>query len=151
MRERLDEPRHKLSRLALRKSSNTLQTIVRSSTRIDDLAVAGIRFARSHNITYSMATQYVSDDIRDFILKHIVSVAQIEALLLIWSNPGERWGLRQIAARIYASDTETAKRLMDSVPRDCWFAQMEFRLEQVSGKRRMIGRLRKSTLATSFP
>ena len=58
-----------------------------------------------------MATQYVPDEIRDFILKHIVSVAQIEALLLIWASPEERWGLRQIAARIYASDAETAKAL----------------------------------------
>ena len=58
-----------------------------------------------------MATHYVPDDIRDFILKHIVSVAQIEALLLIWASPEERWGLRQIAARIYASDAETAKAL----------------------------------------
>jgi hypothetical protein len=58
-----------------------------------------------------MATQYVPDDIRDFILKHIVSVAQIEALLLIWASPEERWGLRQIAARIYTSDTETARAL----------------------------------------
>jgi len=58
-----------------------------------------------------MAAQHVPDDVRDFILKHIVSVAQIEALLLIWSNPEERWGLRQIAARIYTSDAETAKAL----------------------------------------
>ena len=58
-----------------------------------------------------MATRYVPDDVRDFILKHIASVAQIEALLLIWSNPEERWGLRQIAARIYASDTETESAL----------------------------------------
>ena len=58
-----------------------------------------------------MASQYVPDDIRDFILKHIASVAQIEALLLIWSNPEKRWGLSQIAARIYASETETAKAL----------------------------------------
>ena len=58
-----------------------------------------------------MATQYVPDEIRDFILKHIVSVAQIEALLLIWASPKERWALRQIAARIYASDAETAKAL----------------------------------------
>jgi hypothetical protein len=58
-----------------------------------------------------MAAQYVPDDIRDFILKHIASVAQIEALLLIWSSPEERWGLRQIAARIYASDTDTARAL----------------------------------------
>jgi len=58
-----------------------------------------------------MAAQYVPDDVRDFLLKHIASVAQIEALLLIWSSPEARWGLRQIAARIYASDMETAKAL----------------------------------------
>ncbi|KRR29201.1 hypothetical protein [Bradyrhizobium retamae] len=58
-----------------------------------------------------MATRYVPDDVRAFILKHIASVAQIEALLLIWSNPEERWELRQIAARIYASDTETESAL----------------------------------------
>lgn len=58
-----------------------------------------------------MATEYVPYDIRDFILKHIASVAQIEALLLIWSSPEERWSVAQIAARIYASETETAKAL----------------------------------------
>ena len=58
-----------------------------------------------------MATQYVPDDIRDFILKHIASVAQIEALLLIWATPEKRWGISQIAARIYANETETAKAL----------------------------------------
>src|SRR4051794_20756581 len=51
-----------------------------------------------------MAEQYVPDDIREFILKHIASVAQIEALLLIWSFPDERWGLSRIAARIYTSE-----------------------------------------------
>jgi hypothetical protein len=58
-----------------------------------------------------MAAQYVPDDIRDFILKHIASVAQIEALLLIWSSSEERWGLPQIAARIYTSEAEAAKAL----------------------------------------
>jgi hypothetical protein len=57
------------------------------------------------------AAQYVPGEVRDFILKHIASVAQIEALLLIWSSPEERWGLAEIAARIYASETETAKAL----------------------------------------
>ncbi len=50
-------------------------------------------------------------DIQDFILKHIASVAQIEALLLIWSSPEERWELPEIAARIYTSEAETAKAL----------------------------------------
>jgi len=58
-----------------------------------------------------MAAQYVPGEVRDFILKYIASVAQIEALLLIWSSPEERWGLSEIAARIYASETETAKAL----------------------------------------
>ncbi|MBR1191355.1 hypothetical protein [Bradyrhizobium sp. AUGA SZCCT0160] len=58
-----------------------------------------------------MAAQYVPGEVRDFILKYIASVAQIEALLLIWSNPGEHWGVTEIAARIYASETETAKAL----------------------------------------
>ena len=58
-----------------------------------------------------MAAQYVPGEVRDFILKHIASVAQIEALLLIWSSPEERWGLPEIAARIYTSETETAKAL----------------------------------------
>ena len=58
-----------------------------------------------------MAAQYVPGEVRQFILKHIASVAQIEALLLIWSSPEERWSLPQIAARIYTSDTETANAL----------------------------------------
>jgi hypothetical protein len=61
--------------------------------------------------TDGMATQYVPGDIRDFILKHIASVAQIEALLLIWSNPEKRWSVSHIAARIYAKEPETAKAL----------------------------------------
>jgi hypothetical protein len=61
--------------------------------------------------TDGMAAQCVPGDIRDFILKHIASVAQIEALLLIWSNPEKRWSASHVAARIYAKETETAKAL----------------------------------------
>ncbi len=67
-------------------------------------------FART-TLAQLMAAQYVPGEIRDFILKHIASVAQIEALLLIWSSPEECWGLPEIAARIYASETETAKAI----------------------------------------
>ena len=42
--------------------------------------------------TQFMAAQYVPEDVRDFLLKHIASVAQIEALLLIWSGPEEALG-----------------------------------------------------------
>ena len=58
-----------------------------------------------------MADQYVPDRIWDFIVKHIDSVAQIEALLLVRSNPQERWNVSQIATRLYASETEVAEAL----------------------------------------
>ncbi|QHO75694.1 hypothetical protein ACH79_26775 [Bradyrhizobium sp. CCBAU 051011] len=58
-----------------------------------------------------MTMQYVPGPVRKFILEHVASVAQIEALLLIWSSPEERWGVPQIAAHIYTSETETAKAL----------------------------------------
>ncbi len=54
---------------------------------------------------------YVPDEVREFIMKHIASVPQIEALLLIWSSPEKRWSLRQVATRIYTSDAEAARAL----------------------------------------
>lgn len=58
-----------------------------------------------------MPEYYVPDEVQDFITKHIATVAQIEALLLIWSNPERGWSPRQIAARIYTSEKEAAKAL----------------------------------------
>lgn len=58
-----------------------------------------------------MLEKYVPDDVGEFIIKHIASVAQCEALLLIASRPDESWTLRRIANRIYASDKETALNL----------------------------------------
>ena len=81
----------------------------RENSQLSDHSVDRL-FERTTSIR-RMATQYVPGDIRDFILKHIASVAQIEALLLIWSNPEKRWGVPEIAARIYASEAETAKAL----------------------------------------
>ena len=63
------------------------------------------------NRKLEMADPYIPDRIRDFIVKHIDSVAQIEALLLLCSNPQERWNVSQIAARLYASETEVAGAL----------------------------------------
>jgi hypothetical protein len=58
-----------------------------------------------------MPEPYVPDEVREFITKHIATVPQIEALLLIWSSPEKRWNLRQVAARIYTSDAEAARAL----------------------------------------
>lgn len=92
-----------------------------------------------------MATQYVPDDIRDFILKYIASVAQIEALLLIWATPEKRWGISQIAARIYANETETSKAL-DGLCRDGLLDRQDgtFGLHTSEETREVIGRLRET-------
>jgi hypothetical protein len=58
-----------------------------------------------------MPDQYVSDEIRDFILKYIDSVAQIEALLLVRSNPEESWDVSRIAARLYIGEAAAADAL----------------------------------------
>lgn len=60
-----------------------------------------------------MTTQSVPGGIRDFILKHIDSVAQVEALLLIWSNPEKHWGVSMVAARIYIGQAEAAQALAE--------------------------------------
>lgn len=56
-----------------------------------------------------MTQQYVPDDVREFILKHIDSVAQIEALLLIRANPAARWTLSRIASRLYTNEAQAAE------------------------------------------
>ena len=99
-----------------------------------------------------MTAQYVPGEVRDFILKHIASVAQIEALLLIWSSPEERWELSQIAARIYTSETETAKAL-DGLSADGLVVCMNgvFRLNASAENVEMIRRLQEVYVSYLIP
>jgi hypothetical protein len=45
-------------------------------------------------------------DVRDFILRHIDSVSQLEGLLLLRANPDKVWNAADAAARVYANDQE---------------------------------------------
>jgi len=58
-----------------------------------------------------MPDPYVPDVVREFVIKRIDSIAQIEALLLIRSNPRAEWSAAQIAARLYVSEAEAADAL----------------------------------------
>ena len=58
-----------------------------------------------------MADQYVSDELRSFILKRIDSVAQIEALLLIRSSTQTQWSAPQLAKRLYIGEAQAAEAL----------------------------------------
>lgn len=58
-----------------------------------------------------MVDEIIPADVRDFILRHIDSVAQWEALLLLRANPRESWDVHKIAKRLYTSDKEIAELL----------------------------------------
>ena len=52
-----------------------------------------------------MVDDVIPDDVRDFILRHIDSVAELEALLLLRANR-EPWDVPRTAARLYASQDQ---------------------------------------------
>ena len=66
---------------------------------------------RDSGLIHSMMDELIPADVRDFILRHIDSVAQWEALLLLRANPAEAWDVSKIARRLYASDIEIAELL----------------------------------------
>ncbi len=59
-----------------------------------------------------MVDELIPADLREFILRHIDTVAQWEALLLLRANPGEAWDVGKVARRLYASDGEIIELLV---------------------------------------
>lgn len=53
----------------------------------------------------------VPGDVREFILNHIGSVAQLEALLLLRAQSAGQWRLSTIAERLYIKDAAAAEIL----------------------------------------
>jgi hypothetical protein len=51
-----------------------------------------------------MVDDVIPGDVRDFILRHIDSVAQLEALLLLRVNSSETWDAARAASRLYTSE-----------------------------------------------
>jgi hypothetical protein len=58
-----------------------------------------------------MADEVIPDDLGNFILRHIDSVAQLEALLLLRAHADEGWDTKQTATRLYASEHEVSEAL----------------------------------------
>ncbi|HEX3756293.1 MAG TPA: hypothetical protein VHV26_14575 [Rhizomicrobium sp.] len=52
-----------------------------------------------------MSDAFIADDVREFILLHIDTVAQMEALLLLREDAGQNWTIREVARRLYVSDS----------------------------------------------
>jgi hypothetical protein len=55
-----------------------------------------------------MVDALIPDDVRAFLLKHIDSIAQLEALLLLRSNPTLEWTAETLAKRLYITPQDTA-------------------------------------------
>jgi hypothetical protein len=53
----------------------------------------------------------IPEDLRDFILRHIDSIAQLEALLLLRRNLSEAWTAEVGARRLYISEAEATNAL----------------------------------------
>ena len=58
-----------------------------------------------------MSDEPVPDDVRDLILRHIDSVAQLEALLLLRAHPADAWTADSTASRLYGPEGEIVHAL----------------------------------------
>jgi hypothetical protein len=58
-----------------------------------------------------MADEPIPDDVRDFIVRNIDSIAQIEALLLLRAQPGVSWTVEKVAQRLYTNQQDIAEAL----------------------------------------
>ena len=58
-----------------------------------------------------MADRIIPPDLEEFILQHVGSITQLEALLLLRSSPANVWTLPTIAARLYAPETDVVAAL----------------------------------------
>ena len=53
----------------------------------------------------------IPNDVGQFIIVSIDSIAQLEALLLLRGSPNEEWSAHRVAKRLYISEEETAHLL----------------------------------------
>ncbi|MGY4325659.1 DNA-binding GntR family transcriptional regulator [Bradyrhizobium sp. LB7.2] len=58
-----------------------------------------------------MSDEALPQEVEELVRSYIRSVAQLEALLFFHKRPGERFDAETLAARLYASKTETADAL----------------------------------------
>jgi DNA-binding IclR family transcriptional regulator len=58
-----------------------------------------------------MAEELIPADIKQFLLAHIRSIAQLEGLLLLRSDPETSWDVAAVAARLYVAESEAGKIL----------------------------------------
>jgi hypothetical protein len=81
---------------------------------------AQLTIPTSHDYTegfVSLVDALIPEDLEDFILRYIDSIAQLEALLLLRRHPKETWTVERAAKRLYIDETE-AKAVLDRLCAD---------------------------------
>ena len=58
-----------------------------------------------------MTSELIPADVRQFILDHIDSVSELEALLLLRKYPGQSWSIQDVSGRIYLDEAPAARVL----------------------------------------
>jgi hypothetical protein len=58
-----------------------------------------------------MTDRLIPDDVRDFILKHIDSIAQLEALLLLRKERPAAWDVETLSRRLYTTEQQASEVL----------------------------------------
>lgn len=66
-----------------------------------------------------MTDEIIPEDVRQFIIQNIDSVAQLECLLLLRLNRGETWSAEKIAKGLYVKEEEAAELLKQLVTLRC--------------------------------
>ncbi|HYJ17186.1 MAG TPA: hypothetical protein VE170_16965 [Candidatus Limnocylindria bacterium] len=56
-----------------------------------------------------MTDKIIPEEVKQFIFEKIDSVAEMEALLLLRSNPEASWSIASLAKRLYIDEGQTAK------------------------------------------
>lgn len=65
-----------------------------------------------------MTDAIIPEDVKQFLLKNIDSIAQWEGLLLLCANPAKEWSAQAVAQSIYVSEQETAHLLTQLAAQD---------------------------------
>src|SRR5689334_25093882 len=74
---------------------------------------ANIRVCRPLHCRSRMSGEPLPEEVKDLLLRHIGSVAHLEALLFLRTHASESWGARTLAKRLYASETEMVAALAE--------------------------------------
>ncbi len=69
------------------------------------------------------------DDVRQFLLEHIDSVPQLEALLLAWEQSATSWDVESLARALYIEQS-VAKSIINNMVRRGWMKRHVERAER---------------------